>query len=673
MEKAIEAMWTREIFWNLGSDKRAVVYLLGLIALVFFFYGLYRRYSLWRDGSHDQRIISFDLLSKRFVSLILDGLLQRRLLKEYYPGSMHAFVLWGFIILFLGTVTIAVQEDISLPLFGFRLLKGPFYLFYKWILNIAGLFALLGILMALVRRYLLRPPRLSRSYENGLILIWILFILITGFTLEGLRIYSLGNRWEVCSFGGWLISQMISGWGLEGSLVSSFHRALWWAHMILSFGLIASIPFSKLLHLVTSPMNIFIHSTLPQGVLSPIIHFNGSRPFGASEMRDFTSRQILDLDACTQCGRCQDNCPAHLSEKPLSPKKAIEELKAQWLSMGKEKGFEGEGGNGKGLLDEDVIWACTFCMACFDSCPVYISCFDKIIELRRSLVMMRSKFFPEIGTFFRNVETFGDTFGKGRAYREDWALGTEVKKISEKNEVDYLYWVGCQGSFHDRGSLIASSFARLLKTTSVDFGILGKEEHCCGDPIRRIGNEYLFQQIAKKNIELLKGLNFKKIVTYCPHCFHMLKNEYPPLGGHFEVIHYTELLRDLIVGGEIKITKGMERRVVYHDPCYLGRANDIYQGPREILKSIPGMILLDTERSKRQTFCCGAGGGHMWMREIRGRKINEVRIEGLCKVKPEIIATSCPYCLVMFEDGLKSLGVEGVRCLDLIEILRDAL
>ena len=674
----MERMWTREIFWNVGADKKIIVYCLALVALGVLFYGIYRRYFLWRKVSRNKGGISFDALGKRVRSLIIDGLFQRRLLREYYPGLMHAFILWGFIILFLGTLTIALQEDITIPLMGIAFLKGYFYLFYKLALNAAGLLGIAGILMALVRRYIIRPDRLSRSAEQGLILIWILIILVTGFILEGLRIYSLKNSWEVWSIGGWIVSEILSTLDAQDFSVLFVHKVLWWAHLIISFGFLAYIPFSRLIHLLTSPANIFINAPASQAVLSPIQNFEASNSFGVSTVKDFTPRQIFDFDACTQCGRCQDNCPAHISEKPLSPKKVIEELKVQWLETGQlMRGGDGgeekrRGENGR-LLEEDVIWACTLCMACAESCPVYISSFEKIMELRRNLVLMRSTFFPEIATFFKDVETFGDTFGRGRAYREDWTMGIDVKRISDGEKADILFWVGCQGTFHDRNKLIAGSLAELFKAAGADFGILGKEEYCCGDPIRRIGNEYLFQKAARRNIELLGRLNFKRIVTYCPHCFNTLKNEYPQFGARFEVVHYTELLRDLKRGGNHKITKEMEKSVAYHDPCYLARANDIYGVPREVLRAIPGVRLVEPEHSKRETFCCGAGGGHMWMREIPGKKINEVRLEEMMNAQPEIITTSCPYCLIMFEDGVSSLGLEGVRCLDIGEIIRDAL
>jgi Fe-S oxidoreductase/nitrate reductase gamma subunit len=674
----MENMWTREIFWNVGGDKKVIVYCLAAIALAFLFYGIYRRYVLWRKVSRHKRAFSFDMLGKRVRCLIVDGLLQRRILREYFPGLMHAFILWGFIILFLGTLTIALQEDITIPLMGVSFLRGYFYLFYKLTMNTVGLVAIAGILMALVRRYIIRPERLSGGAEQGLILIWILIILITGFIVEGLRIYSLKNGWEVWSIGGWMIAGILSWVSTQGAPALGAHKFMWWFHLILSLGFLAYIPFSRLIHIFTSSANIFINAPASQAVLSPIPDFTASDSYGVSTVRDFTPRQIFDLDACTQCGRCQDNCPAHISEKPLSPKKVIEELKERWLEAGQlMRGGDGRQGRRRGengwLLGEDVIWACTLCMACAESCPVYISPFEKIMEIRRNLILMKGTFFPEIATFFRDVETFGDTFGRGRAYREDWTMGIDAKRISEGEKADILFWVGCQGTFHDRNTLIAGSLAELFKAAGADVGILGKEEYCCGDPMRRIGNEYLFQKVALRNIELLGRFNFKRIVTYCPHCFNTLKNEYPQFGARFEVLHYTELLRDLMRGGNLKITKDLEKSVAYHDPCYLARANDIHGIPREILRAVPGVKLVEPEHTRRETFCCGAGGGHMWMREIPGRKINEVRLEEIMKAQPDIITTSCPYCLIMFEDGLKSLGLEGVRCLDIAEIVRDAL
>ena len=676
----MEELWTREIFWNVGSDRRITVYLLGLIALSVLFYGFYRRYFLWAKVSQNRQSISLDAFWKRMRLLVIDGLFQRRMLKECYPGLMHAFLLWGFIVLFLGTITIAFQEDLTLPAFGIHFLIGRFYLIYKLILNVAGLVVLLGVIMALLRRYGFRPARLGKGYEDGLVLVWIFMILTTGFILEGLRIHSVKAHWEIWSLGGWIVSEIFLKMGLQSSHVLSLHKTVWWTHLFMAFIFIAYIPFSKLIHLLTSPANIVINGLIPHGILSPITKFDRSDSFGVSNVMDFTPRQMFDFDACTQCGRCQDNCPAYLSEKPLSPKKVIEELKLEWIKAGnllrKRNGSKSESQakgsflNKEGLIEEDAIWSCTLCMACFESCPVYISAFDKIIDLRRNLVLMRSKMFPEIAALFRNVELFGDSFGKGKAFREDWTLGKNFRTLSNGDQADILYWVGCQGTFHDRGGLIAASLGELFQKAGIDFGVLGKEENCCGDPIRRIGNEYLFQKIAKRNIELLGSLRFKKIVTYCPHCFNTLKNEYPQLGGRFEVVHYTELLSGFIRGGKLKITRDMEKKVIYHDPCYLARANNIYRAPREILKSIPGIKLLETDHSKKQGFCCGAGGGHMWMREIPGKKINEVRLKELTQDEPDIITTSCPYCLIMLEDGIKSLGIETVKCLDIIEMIQ---
>ncbi|NIQ39460.1 MAG: 4Fe-4S dicluster domain-containing protein [Proteobacteria bacterium] len=679
----MEDTWTREIFWNVGADKKVIVYSLAAIALGFFFYGIYRRYCLWRRGSGVEERFSFDRLGKRIWFLFLDGLLQRRLLREIYPGLMHAFILWGFIVLFLGTVTIAVQEEITVPLMDRHFLKGSFYLIYKLTLNIAGVLAMVGLLLAAARRYIIRPARLSRSLDNGIVLGWIFLILITGFLLQGLRIYGLKNSWEVWSIGGWIISKTLSSFISQDFSVILLHKATWWVHLILSLGLVAYLPFSRLRHLLASPASVFANAIISPAVLSPIVSFDTPGSCGVSQIKDFTPRQLLDLDACTQCGRCQDNCPAYVSEKPLSPKKVIEHLKAKWLEtrsvMRKSEFADGERGEEKGhlnndvLLDEDVIWSCTLCMACFASCPVYISSFEKLIDLRRDLVMMRSRFFPEIGTLFRDVETFSDTFGKGKALREDWSIGLDVRRISEGDQTDVLLWVGCYGAFHDRIRMIVASLAELFKRSGTDYAILGKEESCCGDPIRRVGNEYLFQSLARRNIELLQRMTFKKIVSYCPHCFNMLKNEYPQFGGTFDVLHYTELLRDSIVDGDLRIATTITQRAVYHDPCYLARANNLHRGPRDLLRTIPGMELLDVGHSRTKTFCCGAGGGHMWMRDIPGKRLNEVRIQELMMSKPETIVTSCPYCLIMFEDAIKCLGIEQTRCMDIVELMTHAI
>jgi Fe-S oxidoreductase len=304
---------------------------------------------------------------------------------------------------------------------------------------------------------------------------------------------------------------------------------------------------------------------------------------------------------------------------------------------------------------------------------MYIPCFDKLMDMRRNQVMMEGSFYSELRPFFRDVETFGDTFGKGKAYREDWASGLGIKAFPECQQAETLFWVGCQAAFHERGRLIAASLAHIFRAAGIDFAVLGKNELCCGDPIRRVGNEYLFQKFAQRNIELLNNLEFKRIVTYCPHCYNTLKNEYPQFHGVFQLVHYTELLRDLIEDGKIEITGETHRKIVYHDPCYLARANDIHQGPRDVLASIPGMEILEPEYSRRSTFCCGAGGGHMWMREAPGRKLGEVRVEALLKSSPGMIVTSCPYCMVMLDDALRSLGVEEVKCMDIIELIRDAV
>jgi Fe-S oxidoreductase len=339
-----------------------------------------------------------------------------------------------------------------------------------------------------------------------------------------------------------------------------------------------------------------------------------------------------------------------------------------WKGGGKDG--KGEPGDAAERISDEELWSCTTCMACVKACPAFISSLDKIVDLRRDRVLARSKFFPELTNLFKDLENFGDVFAKGVARREDWAVGRNVKVLSDHNEADTLFWVGCQASFHDRHQKSAINLADVLRRGGVDLAIMGKGELCCGDPLRRLGNEYQYQNFVRRNVEQLKKLRFKRIVTYCPHCYNTLKNEYPQFGGKFEVVHYTELLGDLISTGALSLKNSEPVKVAYHDPCYLARGNGIVKGG-DILAGLPGASSLEIERSGENTFCCGGGGGAMWMRDTGGAKINEMRVKELVKDNPEVIATSCPYCVVMLEDGIRSLGLEKVKCKDLIEIVSE--
>ena len=466
--------------------------------------------------------------------------------------------------------------------------------------------------------------------------------------------------------------------------------------MALAFGFIAYLPYSKLIHIVTAPLNMYFESLEPKGTLTYInMEDEDAETFGVAKLEEYTWKDLMDTDACVRCGRCQNNCPAHLSGKPLSPKQLIQDLRQHLTQKGEiilsnrqvliQKGLYGsESAAGSeevndilnqplvgNVIEEDVIWACTTCRSCMEQCPVLIEHVPKVVELRRNQVLMESNFPPEAQISFRNMENNGNPWGMGWQTRADWAKGLGVAAISEEPDAEYLYWPGCSGAFDARNRKVSTALVKLLQAAGVKFAILGNEEKCCGDSARRLGNEYLYYSLAQENIETMKGYGVKKIITQCPHCFNTLKNDYPQLGGNFEVIHHAEFLAQLLREGRVKTNQSLEATVTYHDPCYLGRYNDIFSEPREILRTV-GANLVEMERSHEKSFCCGAGGGRMWLEESLGQRINEMRTEQVVACSANIVGTACPFCLTMLTDGIKVKEAE-VKALDIAEILAQSI
>lgn len=658
---------SREIYWNITGGM--VVYLLAIIAIGIFAYGVYRHYRLWMMGKKENRL---DNIGERIKSLLVYGIAQVRILREAYPGIMHMTIFGGFLILFMGSGVDAADHYLNL-----HLLRGTFYEVFSLILDIAGILAIIGVLMAIFRRYVLRPDRLDSTFDDAIILGLIFFILVTGFVIEGFRIAAEQPPFEIWSIGGWYTAKLFSG--MERDSLLLWHQISWWVHVFISFGFIAYIPYSKLLHIVSSSVNIFLRSLKPKGALNPILDFEEAETFGVSHIREFTWKQLLDTDACTSCGRCQDNCPAYLSKKPLSPKKMIQDLKNHMISQGEaipdtetEEEASPELLVGK-VVEEEELWACTTCRSCQEQCPIFVEHIDKIVDMRRYMVLMESKFSPEVQTVFKNMENNSNPWGIGWASRGDWAKELGVKILSEDSNVDVLLYVGCSGSFDDRYKKVTTSLVKIMQASGVNFGILGKEEKCCGDSARRLGNEYLYQTLAMENIELFKKYNIKKIVTACPHGYNTIKEEYPQFGGEFEVVHHVEFILDLIKQGKLKLSKKVDGLITYHDSCYLGRYHDIYSAPREVIGALSGSGMKEMDRNKAKSFCCGAGGGRMWMEEDIGDRINEVRIEDAIQTNSSLVATACPFCLTMFEDGLKAKNKEeGIKVMDIAELVEKA-
>ncbi|UCD92551.1 MAG: respiratory nitrate reductase subunit gamma [Methanobacteriota archaeon] len=650
---------------------------IAIAAVIIFFYGIYRKTRLPNIGVPEDRS---DRKGERIKSFFVYGIFQRRVWREGFPGIFHGFIFWGLVFLLIVTGIVFVQMD-----FGFFILYGESCNYLTLLADLVGLVVLAGVFLAVYRRYIRKPSRLNRTKDDAVILSLIFFIILTGFMAEGLRLLN-GEPGPLCrtSPGTYLGSDAI--WSPVGSAFKWFFGlfltdgaavwpVFWWLHMVLAFAFIAYLPFSKLSHIIVSATMTYYRSLRPKGALKKMEFEEDAETFGVQKIEQFTNMQLWELLACTECGRCQDRCPAHLTEKPLSPKKVIMDLRDHLKVRGpvllkdKEKAPEVPplGGN---VVQYDEIWSCTTCRACQEHCPVFVEHIDKITDMRRSMVMMESSFPNELNPVLRNMETQFNPYMMGNDERADWAEDLGIKVLSQDKDVEYLYFVGCTASFDDRNKKVAVAFANIMKEAGISFGILGTEEKCCGEPLRRIGNEYLAQMMITENINTFKKYGVKKIVTACPHCFNTLKNEYPDFKGEFEIIHHTELLSNLMKQGRIKSSKRLPSITTYHDSCYLGRHNDIYDQPREVVNTVTTSALKEMKDNKTSGFCCGAGGGRMWMEENIGSRINERRIQDALDVQADMIASACPFCLIMLGDGIKANDAEEkIQIMDVAEIL----
>jgi Fe-S oxidoreductase/nitrate reductase gamma subunit len=656
----------RVIFWNVGGGARWISYALMVVTFIALIYGLKKRYAMWKIGKASP--IDFTKrLGERIGYFISNGIFHKSILREAYPGWMHFFIFWGFLILTIGTALVAIQDDFTKLFFGVEFIKGDFYLIFSFLTDLGGLLAIIGVLMAMWRRYIQKPARLDNKPDDLIVLVWILVVLVTGFLTEAARIAAEQKSYEVWSFVGWFLAPMFPS--AEKGVTYMPHAVMWYFHMLISFGLLAYIAYSRLLHIITSSLNMMFRGVEdnPRGAIVPIEDFENAEEFGVNSIDGFTWKQIFDLDACTRCGRCQDLCPAFATDKPLSPKQFIQDLKTEWERIG-SGGEKNEDGIIDTVIKEETLWSCTACLACQVNCPVSIPTFDKNIEMRRYLTLTLSKTTSETRLLFKNLQQKSDPYGMGKRQRTEWTEGLEIKKAGEE-EVEYLYWAGCVASLDDRNRKVAKAFTKILTQAGISFGILGQDEACCGDPARRCGNEELYLGIAQGNVELLNEIGIKKIITTCPHCYHTLKNEYPQLGGNFEVYHQADFISKLLKEGKLKINPTVEGTITFHDPCYLGRVNGIFDEPRNVVDKVKQGNFVEMGRNHDRSFCCGGGGGRIWMEEHHGR-INHARIEEAIEISANTVVTACPYCLIMMEDAIKDKEkTETMKALDLSEVV----
>ncbi len=648
---------TREIYWNISQAGVVVMYLLAALALFACGHGIYQHFRMWRRGQPADRLRP---IWPRLRSVLLHVAAHRRLLTERAPGLYHLALFWGFAFLLAGTVVVLIQADLRLPV-----MRGTFYLYFQSLtLDLMGLAAAAGVAAALVMRYLVRPPRLRRGILADGVILWLLeAILVTGFLVEGLRIAGTGDPWGRWSPVGHQVSLLAGLLGMGPGAIRGGHAFLWWAHFALSMLFIAYIPRSKLFHLLLAPANVYMRPLADAG--SPrLVDFDRAERFGAFAFSEFSWKDLFDLDVCTECGRCSAACPADATGKLLSPMQVVLDLRDE---MNRTRGASERVLAGQ-VVQSEALWGCTTCLACMEACPVFIEHVPKIVEMRRYLAMEEAVVPDLMAEALRSLEARGHPFRGAGISRTAWTEGVEVRSLPRGERGEWLLWVGCAAALNERNHSTLRALVRLLRAAGVDLCILGDEEVCTGDPARAVGNEYLFQTLARQNIETLNRYGVGKIVTVCPHCYNTFKHTYPKMGGQYEVWHHARLLAHLVEEGRIAPSAPVQAAVAFHDPCYLGRHNGEYEAPRRVLRAIPGVRTVEMSRCREGGFCCGAGGGLYWSEDRTGRRINHVRTEQAVQTGAQIVATACPFCMLMIEDGVAALE-GGIRPLDVAELL----
>jgi len=685
----------REVFEGIPGYLQIAFYTIIPALLVWGSLQFADRIRNWERGAPDRRKTT----KKNFKQRLADyraGVYMRTLLRDSAAGLMHSMMYFGFLVL-LGVTTV-LEVDHQLPP-ALKFLHGDVYRAYAAVGDIAGIVFTTGVIWAIIRRYVQRPYRIriKSKPEHAIGLGVLLAIGVSGFGSEMFRIaesQAAGinmdhEKWSVL---GYPLAQLVNGW--SESTLNTMHQVLWTSHVLSFIAFLIILPITMLRHMFTSPLNMYLKDReRPKGAMKamPNLTETSLETFGAHVVEDFTWKQLLDLDACTMCGRCTSVCPAHATGKPLDPREIV--LKSGEVMAATASHARGGKVSPPLSVDSEItisanslferisseeIWACTSCKACDEICPVNIEILDKILDMRRYLSLMESDFPAELGNAYRAMENQGNPWGMSQSDRGEWAKDLDVTVLDPGAAFnhEYLYWVGCAGSFDDKNKKVTQSMAKLLKRAGIDVAILGPSEMCTGDSARRSGNEYLFQMLAMPNIEMLNGMGVRKIITQCPHCFNTLANEYPQFGGTYEVIHHSQLLEHLIDSGKLDVSDAtLEERITYHDSCYLGRHNDVYMAPRNVVGSIKGVDIVEMPRNGTKGMCCGAGGARMWMEETIGTKVNDERAAEAISTGASRVATACPFCYIMLDDGVKGAGKEEheVKVADISIHLLDAI
>ena len=678
----------REVFGGVPDPLIVAFYTVIPVLLVYVAYLFSLRVRNWERGTPDGRRTTIGNARRR-ADDYRAGVYMRTLLRDPAAGVMHSLIYFGFLILLAVTATLEIDHQLPEEL---KFLHGTTYQAYSFVGDAAGLVFLAGLLWAVGRRYVQRPYRIriKTKPEHAVILGVFLLIGVSGYATEMFRIAAEGTPdFERWSFIGYPLATLVDG-STEQTL-EGWHQALWITHVLAFVAFLLILPITMLRHMITSPLNIYLRDKdRPKGAMKPMPNLaeTSLESFGASVVEDMTWKQLLDTDACTMCGRCTSVCPAHATGKPLDPREIVLKVGEVMAAsapvgpvsppIGLDREITISGASLFERVTAEELWACTTCKACDEICPVNIEILDKILDMRRYLSLMESNFPAELGNAYRSMENQGNPWGMSQGDRGEWAGDLDVPVVDPGEPLthEYLYWVGCAGSFDDKNKKVTRSMAKLLQRAGLDFAILGPSEMCTGDPARRSGNEYLFQMLAMPNVEMLNGMGVRKIITQCPHCFNTLKNEYPQLGGNYDVVHHSQLLEQLIESGKLDVsTATLAERVTYHDSCYLGRHNDVYLAPRKVIGSLKGIDIVEMPRNGTRGMCCGAGGARMWMEESIGKKVNDERAQEALSTGATRVATACPFCYIMMDDGVKAAGADDdqVRVGDISMHLLEAI
>lgn len=605
---------------------------------------------------------------------LLHAVVQDRVLQRVYPGIMHFSLFWGVTIQVLGTLVNLTQRKLFIP-FILPWPTGASYLWFELIMDLAGAMILLGVLMAFVRRAILRPASLVSRWDDWLALALLTLIPVLGFTTEGIRLMAVEPAWRAWSPIGSVFASAFSSWGLSLNAGVVLHPYFVIAHAMAGLALIAVIPFTKLRHLVTGPLNIVLRPQRKTGELSTIEDIEQTEKLGVGEVADFPTESLLSFDACVQCGRCESVCPPRISGMPYNPRTLIRSLYEN-MHANLDSSDRPALGLFEGSISKETPWYCTTCGACLNICPMFIDPVSSVIDLRRFLTLTTGDVPGSVGEALTQMERRGNPWGLDKANRAPWIQELGVKVLKPGDTTDILLFVGCAYGYDARSQQAGRELALLLQGAGVDFAVLGAAEACCGETARRLGHEYIFQTMARENIAALSSVNFRRIVAPCAHCFNTLKNEYPHFGAEFEVIHHTELLAELARRGKLPSGAPADGKVyAFHDSCYLGRYNDVYVEPRNLLDGIPNLKRSEMPRRLANGFCCGGGGGQMWMETDPNTRINKRRLEeAVVEAKADVVVAACPYCLIMFDDAIRSMGAgDKVAVKEISEVLNQRI